>query len=164
MRFYIALCALLFAACSAEEPETSTAKQKGDALLDQELTVSVPTETESSARCPVYESRQWHGWIDQVRENSQKTGKEGRLVLKGKVDAPTPGYRYSWKAGPMDRRFPPALTINLSFHAPEGVLIQVITPMDVSMTLPTQIMHYREINIVCGGQKIATLPDVMVNE
>lgn len=162
MRFYIILLAIILSACSAEKTAESTAKQKGDALLDQELTVSEPARAPTG--CPVYESRQWHGWIDQVQENSQKTGKEGRLVLKGKVDAPTPGFRYSWKAGPLDRRIPPALNIDLSFHAPEGVLIQVISPMDLSITLPTQIMHYREIRIFCGGEQIAILPDVMVNE
>ena len=115
------------------------------------------TETETSS-CPARSSRNWHAWLDRVAEN------EPRLNISGEVDLPTPGYKVEWQPGILDRRNPPAQRISISFIPPEGVTTQVITPTEVSFTMPSPILKYRSVAIYCGDKLLADIPDVTPSE
>ena len=114
--------------------------------------------TETNTTCPAMESRNWHAWIDRVAEN------EPRLNISGEVDLPTPGYKVEWQPGILDRRNPPTQRISISFIPPEGVVTQVITPTEVSFTMPSPILKYRSVAIYCGDKLLADIPDVMLSE
>ena len=94
-----------------------------------------PTNTTTSTSCPAVESRNWHAWIDRVAEN------EPRLVISGEVDLPTPGYKTEWQPGILDRRQPPTQRLSISFTPPDGIVAQVITPTEVSFTMPSPVLE-----------------------
>ena len=103
--------------------------------------------------CPAMESRNWHAWIDRVAEN------EPRLNITGEVDLPTPGYKVEWQPGISDRRKPTTQRISISFVPPEGIVAQVITPTEVSFTMPSPILEYRSVMIYCGDKLLAEIPN-----
>lgn len=120
--------------------------------------IAESTETTNNSFCPTMESRNWHAWIDRVAE------KEPRLNISGEVDLPTPGYKVEWQPGILDRRNPPAQRISISFIPPEGIVAQVITPTEVSFTMPSPILKYRSVAIYCDDKLLVDLPDVMPSE
>ena len=127
-------------------------------ISEKQNTTEEVTQPENTTSCPVRSSRNWHAWIDRVAEN------ESRLNISGEVDLPTPGYKVEWQPGILDRRNPPAQRISISFIPPEGMTIQVITPTEVSFTMPSPILKYRSVAIYCGDKLLADIPDVMPSE
>ena len=115
----------------------------------------------TSASCPVIESRNWHAWIDRVAEN------EPRLIVSGEVDLPTSGYEVEWRSGILDRLSsnggsqPPAQRLSVSFTPPDGIVAQVVTPTEVSFTMPSLLLEYSSVMIYCGDKLLADLPDVV---
>ena len=105
--------------------------------------------------CPIVESRNWHAWIDRVAEN------EPRLVISGEVDLPTPGYKIEWRSGIRDRQQPPAQRLSISFIPPDGMVAQVVTPTEVSFTMPSPVLEYSSVMIYCGDKLLADIPDVV---
>ena len=112
-----------------------------------------PTNTTTS--CPIVESRNWHAWIDRVAEN------EPRLVISGEVDLPTPGYKVKWRSGILDRRQPPTQRLSISFTPPDDIVAQVITPTEVSFTMPSPVLEYHSVMIYCGDKLLADIPGVV---
>ena len=117
--------------------------------------------TNTTTSCPVIESRNWHAWIDRVAEN------EPRLVVSGEVDLPTPGYEVKWRSRILDRLSsngdsqPPAQRLSISFTPPDGIVTQVITPTEVSFTMPSLLLEYSSVMIYCGDKLLVDLPDVV---
>ena len=112
-------------------------------------------EPANTTSCPVKSSRNWHAWIDRVAEN------EPRLVISGEVDLPTPGYKIQWRSRILDRRQPPAQRLSISFIPPDGIVTQVITPTEVSFTMPSLLLEYSSVMIYCGDKLLANIPDVV---
>ncbi len=106
-------------------------------------------------RCPIYETRAWHAWVDQAGEDGAN-----RLIVFGQVDLPSPGYAIDWEQGPMDRMNPPSLRLRLTATPPDGVVIQVITPTDVTLALPTAESSFRSVFILCGDRSLVEIPEV----
>ena len=127
----------------------------------QEQQVVESTDTTSTS-CPAIESRNWHAWIDYgVSRRHRVAENEPRLVISGEVDLPTPGYKVEWKPGILDRRQPPAQRLSISFIPPDGMVTQVITPTEVSFTMPSLLLEYRSVMIYCGDKLLADIPDVV---
>ena len=145
----LTLLMLIIAGCTTS-PNTE-AKTETDLDPNNEI-------AQNTVNCPVMESRNWHAWIDRDRENKAK------LNITGEVDLPTPAYTVEWQPGILDRRQPPTQRINLSFVRPEGIVAQVITPTEVSYTMPTQILEYRSVAIYCGDRLLAEIPNVTPQE
>ena len=138
--------------CSTQAnlPEAQNTLEKQNTKEQQ---VTEPTNTTTS--CPTIESRNWHAWIDRVAEN------EPRLIISGEVDLPTPGYKAEWRSGILDRAQPPTQRLSISFTPPEGIVAQVITPTEVSFTMPSPVLQYRSVMIYCGDKLLANIPDVV---
>ena len=123
-------------------------------IPEKQSTNQESTKLLSNSSCPAIDSRNWHAWIDRIGED------EPRLNITGEVDLPTPGYQVEWQPGISDRRNPPAQRISISFAPPEGIVAQVITPTEVSFTMPSPILEYRSVMIYCGDKLLAEIPDV----
>ena len=130
-------------------------------ILEKQNVKEQVAEPANTTFCPVKSSRNWHAWIDRVAEN------EPRLVISGEVDLPTPDYKIEWRSGIRDRlslnegRQPPAQRLSISFTPPEGTVTQVITPTEVSFTMPSAVLEYRSVMIYCGDKLLADIPDVV---
>ena len=115
----------------------------------------VAESTNTTTSCPTIESRNWKAWVDRVAEN------EPKLNISGEVDLPTPGYKAEWRSGILDRRQPPTQRLSISFTPPEGTVIQVITPTEVSFTMPSPVLEYSSVTIYCGDKLLADIPGVV---
>ncbi len=105
--------------------------------------------------CPIFETRAWHAWVDQAVEDGGN-----RLIVFGQIDLPNPGYTVDWEEGPMDRMNPPSLRIRLTATPPEGAAIQVITPIDLTLVIPTTVSTFRSVFILCGDRSLVEIADV----
>ena len=132
------------------EAQNTPKKQNIEEQQDAE-----PTNTTTSTSCPTRSSRNWHAWVDRVAEN------ESRLNISGEVDLPTPGYKAEWRLGILDRRQPPAQRLSVSFTPPGGTVIQVITPTEVSFSMPSPVLEYRSVMIYCGDKLLADIARVV---
>ena len=115
--------------------------------------------TQASASCPVYESRNWHAWIDQSNESSDSA----LLNIRGEIDLPSPGHLINIVAGPLDRRQPPSLKVLVDVLPPREPAIQVITAKNIEYSMETSILHYRSIVILCDERQLAALVNVSAN-
>ena len=142
MRF-VFLAAFSLIACSADD--------KG--APGQGITLDEP----AFADCPVIESRDWQAWVDVQPGPDAPT-----LHIRGTVDLPTPGYEYSWRKGIADRALPPGQNMHLDFTAPDGVVTQVVTSMEVAYQGEADFKAYRLIRIICGDDRMTEIRDVPV--
>ena len=143
---------ILLASCNTQAniPEEQNSSQ------EQNTTEEV-NQPEQKTSCPM-ESHNWQASIDRVTED------EPRLNISGEVDLPTPGYQVEWQPGILDRKNPPTQRLSISFIPPEGAVIQVITPTEVSFTMPSKILKYSSVAIYCGDKLLADITNVMLNE
>lgn len=121
------------------------------------------THEESSAEnhCRIYDSRNWHAWLDTFDLVEGKY----RLNITGEVDLPSPGYELTWQMGIADRAFPPGQNISLSAKKADGRMsIQVITPTAVSLKQEVPHAAYRKIAIFCGDRLLTTITDVQLTD
>ena len=77
------------------------------------------------------------------------------------MDLPTPGYKAEWRSGILDRAQPPSQRLSISFTPPEGIVAQVITPTEVSFTMPSLLLEYSSVTIYCGDKLLADIPGVV---
>lgn len=99
--------------------------------------------------CPIYESTNWHAW---VARNGDGDG--WVLEIRGRVTMPTPGYSFSWVAGPTDRALPPGQRVRLIATPPDGIVPQVLTETDVGYSLAAPFKEYRTVIVGCGDETL----------
>ncbi len=147
----IALMAL--AACAPAE----TASEDSDEPVVQD---DVVVDGVDAAACPVFESRNWHAWVDAM------PGPDSRhtLHVSGEVDMPTPGYAFEWRVGAADRSATPVQRLLLTATPPDGMAAQVITTETVRYQGPAIAKLYKGILIMCGARVLADIPDVSIAE
>lgn len=121
-----------------------------------------PIDKPVMADCPVIDSRDWTAWVD--AEPGPELGQRDAptLHIRGTVDLPTPGYAYDWRVGLADRALPPGQHMHLDFTAPDGMVTQVVTPMQVAYEGEATYAEYRMILVKCGGDVLAEITDVPV--
>jgi hypothetical protein len=115
---------------------------------------------ERDVSCPIIESGKWHAWIDKFTQKKDTK----RLIVVGEIVLPTPGFTIDWKQGATDRMSPPSLRLHLSATAPEGMVIQAITPVPVNIDLETPIQYFRSVSVFCGNKKLAEIIDVRLTD
>ncbi len=135
--------ALILAACNADEKGAPGEGSYGD--------------KPNVAGCPVIGSRDWTAWVDAEPGPDAPT-----LHIRGTVDLPTPGYDYAWRVGIADRAYPPGQHMHLDFTAPDGVVAQVVTPVEVAYEGEATYKEYRMIRVKCGREKLTEITDVPV--
>ena len=144
------------AACAPGGDRAERASGEGDA--DK----TIPGESEAIGdamdACPVLESSDWTAWV------SAMPGPDATptLHVTGKADMPTPGYRFSVEAGMADRSAMPVQRLILTATAPDGMVTQVVTTETVEYSGPAITTTYGGVMIMCGGEALAEITDVMV--
>ncbi|MEO1673220.1 MAG: hypothetical protein AAFR77_20985, partial [Cyanobacteria bacterium J06631_2] len=77
---------------------------------------------------------------------------EPRLNISGEVDLPTPNYTVKWKLENGDRFSSLARNISIAFIPLEGIVIQVVTPTEVSFSMPLSTPDLKTVRIYCGDK------------
>jgi hypothetical protein len=141
MRHAIFLAPLLLTACAAD----TAPPQNGEPV--------------AAKPCPVIGGGDWNAWVD------AEPGSDGpKLYITGTAEMPTPGYAYSWRVGAADRMMPPGQHMHLEFEAPDGVVAQVITPMEIRYEGKATYPEYRKVVVHCGEKTLAEIDQIMVAE
>lgn len=110
--------------------------------------------------CAVLKHKNWHGWIDKFSNESQNY----RLNVSAEVTFPTPGFSIEWKQGPMDRRFPPTLRLNLIPTYPEGPTVQMLTTEKIHYTFDTPISKFSSVLVFCDDTLLSEIVDVRLTD
>jgi len=143
----ILTAALAAAACGGEAPvETARpAAREGEA----EPGASAAWEAAATNACPIVASRDWTARVE-----------DGRLIVEGEIDTPTPGWTIGWREGAADRSAVPTVRLILEAEPPGGMTAQVITSQTVRYDGPAVAARYRGVLILCGGAPIAEIAGV----
>lgn len=126
-------------------------------LLEPLNTKPSTSQSTNTTVCLALNSRNWYA---EIKTNNNQAS----LNISGEVDLPTPGYTVEWKPGILDRSQPPTQNLSVLFTPPAGIVIQVVTPTQVSFTMPSEILEYRSVKVYCGDQILADIPGVKVAE
>lgn len=145
------LCiAPLLMACQVNEPYPRSSE-------------TISEDKQVSESCAVLQSDKWHAWLDRY-SNKESDQYEYRLNLVGEVILPNPGYSIDWSVGPMDRRAPPGIRINLLTTPSDNPTIQVLTPMKAEFTMDTPVKFFRSVSVYCGEGLLVEIPDVQLTD
>ena len=127
----------------------------------QQVKPPILTEEPVVNACSIYETRNWHAWLDKYNVVEGKY----RLNISGQVDLPSAGYEITWKMGIADRAHPPGQRVILTAIKNEHAMsVQVITPTEVAFKQEVPYSAYRNIMIYCGDRLLVSLSDVQLND
>lgn len=111
----------------------------------------------TGAECPVIESRDWTAWVNKM-PGPDIDGPQ--LHVTGTVTLPTPGFTLTYEPGPLDRSMRPVQHINLTYTAPDGMVIQMLSEEEVQISIPALSAEYRGVTLHCGGEVLAEITEV----
>jgi hypothetical protein len=144
--FLVAACALALAACG----QTSATTEPAPAPAAE----AAPP----ASNCAVIANRNWSAHINAMPgPNAQRT-----LIVTGEVDLPTPGYTVALDLGPADRSAIPVQQLVVNTTAPTAIVPQVVTQYPVRYEGPAIAQQYRAVRIMCGGQQLAEITDIVI--
>jgi hypothetical protein len=115
-------------------------------------------EAPTASTCAVIANRNWTAHINAM----PGPGAQRTLIVSGEVDLPTPGYTATLDLGPADRSATPVQQLIVNTTAPTGIVAQVVTPYPVRYEGPAIAQQYRAVRIMCGGQQLAEITDIVV--
>ena len=107
--------------------------------------------------CPIIESGDWKAWINRM----PGVGVTATLIVEGQVTLPTPGYTITLTAGRADRSMHPVQQLILEALPPSGQVAKVLTPQTARIDTPAIAGKYKAVQIVCGGNVIAEINDIL---
>ena len=114
-------------------------------------------EAPTASTCAVIANRNWTAHINAM----PGPGAQRTLIVSGEVDLPTPGFTASLDLGPADRSAIPVQQLIVNTTAPTGIVAQVVTPTPVRYEGPAIAQQYRAVRIMCGGQQLAEITDIV---
>ncbi len=145
----------LFALSGCAQPASSP-DEGSEAAAPSEEEAAMPDKGD----CPVIASRDWTAWVNAM----PGPGAEATLIVEGAVDMPTPGYVFSWEAGMADRSAIPTQRLHLTATPPDGMVAQVITTETVRYDGPAIAKNYSGVMVMCGGELLAEITEIMTAE
>lgn len=105
--------------------------------------------------CPLVSSSGWNAWVNAMPGPNA----EPRLIVTGKVTAPTGGYTYAWRDLRVMESSPVQIVADLEALPPEGPATQALETEDLrgewSVTPPVG-----SVTITCGSQQLAQIAPV----
>ncbi len=114
-------------------------------------------EAPAAGACAAIANRNWTAHINAM----PGPGAQRTLIVSGEVDLPTPGYTVSLDLGPADRSAIPVQQLVVNTTAPTGIVAQVVTPYPVRYEGPAIAQQYTAVRIVCGGQQLAEITEII---
>ncbi|QGZ94763.1 hypothetical protein [Terricaulis silvestris] len=122
------------------------------------ITAPAPVaEAPAASSCAVIANRNWTAHVNAM----PGPGAQRTLIVTGEVDLPTPGYAATLDLGPADRSAIPVQQLIVTSTAPSGIVAQVVTPTPVRYEGPAIAQQYRAVRIMCGGQQLAEITDIV---
>ncbi|WP_375200992.1 hypothetical protein [Hyphococcus sp.] len=122
--------------------------------------VSETSTPQAAAECPVIEARNWSAWVNAMPGPDAKP----MLHVAGDVDLPTPGYDIAWQEGMADRSATPVQRLMLTLTPPDGMAAQVVTTESVKYEGPALTKTYGGVIVLCGGEALAEIDEVVTAE
>jgi len=112
---------------------------------------------EVTSTCPHISNENWAAWLNGI------PGSEDRptLIVTGNVTVPTPGYTIELKPGRADRSMTPVQQMILTTKAPEGMTMQLLTTEQARYEGVAIAPQYKAVEIVCGGEIIARIDEIL---
>ncbi len=116
-------------------------------------TVAPPPPT--ALNCGIIGSRDWAAWVNAMPgPNASPT-----LIITGKADTPTGGYRIAWRDLRVLESYPVQIVAEIDAIPPVGSATQAIVTHDVRGQWPTQA-PVGSVTVRCGDQVLATIAPV----
>jgi hypothetical protein len=115
-------------------------------------------EVPAAGACAVIANRAWSAHINAM----PGPGAQRTLIVSGEIDLPTPGYTASLDLGPADRSAIPVQQLTVNTAAPTTIVAQVVTPYPVRYEGPAIAEQYRAVRIMCGGEPLAEITEIVV--
>jgi hypothetical protein len=115
-------------------------------------------EAPTASACAVIANRNWTAHINAM----PGPGAQRTLIVTGEIDLPTPGYTATLDLGPADRSAIPVQQLVVNTTAPTGIVAQVVTPYPLRYEGPAIAQQYRAVRIMCGGQQLAEITDIVI--
>jgi hypothetical protein len=109
-----------------------------------------------SADCPIISSSDWAAWIDAM----PGPGSHPKLMVTGKVQVPTGGYRLALRLRPVAESHPVQVAIILDVVPPTGPATQAIVTHDVDGSWPVAL-PIGSITIHCGREAIGRIDETV---
>ena len=105
--------------------------------------------------CPIAASSDWAAWLDAMPGPDSRP----RLIVTGKVEVPTGGYRFEWTDFRVAESYPIQLFAELRPIPPRGGAIQVVMTHDIRGEWAVE-PHVGSVAITCGGTTLARISPV----
>jgi hypothetical protein len=109
-----------------------------------------------AADCPIIGSSDWAARVDAM----PGPGSHPKLIVTGKVQVPTGGYRLALRLGPVAESYPVQVTIILDAVRPAGPAAQAIVTHDVNGSWPVA-PPIGSMTIRCGRQVIGRVDEIV---
>ena len=114
-----------------------------------------PPPGQAADGCGIIASRDWAAWVNAMPgPNARPT-----LIITGKADTPTGGYRLAWRDLRVMESYPVQIDAELVAIPPAGAATQAIVTHDVRGQWPTQA-PVGSVTVRCGGQVLARIAPV----
>ena len=105
--------------------------------------------------CPIIASREWAAWVNAMPGPNERP----TLIVTGKVDTPTGGYRFAWRDIRVMESYPVQVAVDLVATPPSGPATQAIVTHDVRGEWPSQ-QPVGSLTIHCGDKVLARIAPV----
>lgn len=111
-------------------------------------------------QCPILKNENWSARI----ENSATSKSLFRLFVQGEITFSDSRYQVKWSKGPLDRRSPPKLIINIEPIKSDGLNLQVLTPVTITYSIETKLNEFRAISVYCNREMLTELIDIKLTD
>lgn len=105
--------------------------------------------------CGIIGSREWVAWVNAM----PGPGAQPTLIVTGKADTPTGGYRLAWRDMRVMESYPVQVVVELEAIPPSGPASQAIVTHDVRGQWPSQ-QPVGALTVRCGDKVLARISPV----
>ena len=114
-----------------------------------------PPPPPAPAACPIVGSSAWQAWVNAMPgPNARPT-----LIVTGKVEVPTGGYRFTWHSLRVMESYPVQIVAELAPVVPTGYVTEAHVVHDVRGQWPVD-PPVGAVTIRCGGRVLARISPV----
>ena len=110
---------------------------------------TLPAQPSESGACPIVGSSDWWAGVD-----AMPGPRSARLIVTGKVTAPTGGYRLALELGPVQELDPPVQQVNLVVRS--GGATDALVVHEVRGEFPA-LARYGGVTVRCGDRVLADI-------
>ncbi len=167
MRALLLISAAALAACQAEAPANNApinsepvaadpgAQPDRPVSSDDPQPVPPPEPDGPTSDCPIVGSSDWRAHVDAMPGPNDNP----RLIVSGKVTAPTGGYRLVLRMGQVAESYPVQVTVYLDATPPAGPATQALEAREVRGSWRSE-ERVGSVTVRCGSRVLARLANI----